>query len=336
MATIDSGSIIQSRFIGSPISVPVTASNPAGNVAFHRVRLQVKITDAAGVITIGDVEFESSKPANNQQTVWFDISSAFIAYVDGYIPSPTTFAYPSLTARIEAYDDYLIDGISYEGQDASGEVVVSGKYIGALTDRERGAGVSNTWSEPERYGRKPVTSPEIVFVGKSILRPGALMDGLSPLAPSVEAISVVSGADQSHNCYGITAPRDGYEIRFVNSLGVHENIFVSRISEKEVNIDSEKYVIARQESLTIFSRGTTQKQNDYETWAFSSGAIDEAWASWFIHEFLMAERVWIYINGMWIPCHTMPEENVTLLNRENASLLEVQFKLQMDINGSPM
>ena len=233
MATIDSGSIIQSRFIGSPISVPVTSANPQGNVTFHRVRLKVKITEPPlnRIVSDNDAEFEFTKPCGNSQMVWFDISSAFLAYVDTYVPSPTAFAYPSLTAKIEAVDDYLIDGISYEGQSSSGEVVVSGKYIGALTDRERGAGISNVWYEPERYGRKPATSPEIVFVGKSILRPGALMDGLSPLAPSVEAISIVSGgADLLHNCYAITAPRDGYEIRFINSLGVHENIFVSRHS----------------------------------------------------------------------------------------------------------
>lgn len=336
MATINTGNIIQSRFIGSPISVPVTVGNPSGNVTFHRVRMKIKVTDDAGVITTGDAEFESSKPVTNNQTVWFDISSAFIAYVDGYIPSPTTFSYPSLTAKIEAVEDYLIDGISYEGVSSSGEKTVSGMYIGALTDRERGAGISNSRYEPERYGRKPATSPEIVFIGKSILRPGALMDGVSPLAPSVEAISVVSGADQSYNCYGITAPRDGYEIRFINSLGVHENIFVSRLTEKEVHIDSEKYVIAREETLTRFSRGTIAKQNDYETWKFSSGPLDEAWVSWYIHEFMMAKWVWIYINGMWIPCHTKPEESITLVNRENASMMEVQFDLEMDINGSPL
>ena len=332
MATINTGNIIQSRFIGSPISVPVTVGNPSGNVTFHRVRLKIKVTDDAGVITTGDAEFESSKPVTNNQTVWFDISSAFIAYVDGYIPSPTTFSYPSLTAKIEAVEDYLIDGISYEGVSSSGEKTVSGKYIGALTDRERGAGISSAWSEPGRYSRKPTTSPEICFTGKNLIYP--VTTGVN--APSVTTPTITAGLNATYNYYGITAPRDGYEIRFINSLGVHENIFVSRLTEKEVHIDSEKYVIAREETLTRFSRGTIAKQNDYETWKFSSGPLDEAWASWYIHEFLMAKWVWIYINGMWIPCHTKPEESITLVNRENASMMEVQFDLEMDINGSPL
>ena len=334
MATIDSGSIIQSRFIGSPISVPVTAANPAGNVAFHRVRLKVKITEPSinRIISPLDAEFEFSKPVANNQTAWFNLSSSFMAYIDSYIPDPTTFAYPSLTAVIEAVDDYLIDGISYEGQNSSGEVIVSGKYLGALTDRERGAGINGTWSEPGRYSRKPVSSPEICFTGKSLIYPGTT--GVN--APAVTTPTVEAGANVTYNYYGITAPRDGYEIRFINSLGVHENIFVSRLSGKEVNINTDNYVIARQESLTRFSRGVTDKQNDYEIWAFSSGPLNEAWASWYIHEFLTAKWVWIYINSMWIPCHTMPDESNTLMNRENAGLLEVIFKLKMDINGSPL
>lgn len=332
MATINPGGIIQSRFIGSPISVPVTASNPSGNVTFHRVRLKIMVADAAGVITADAVELEFSKPVSNLQTVWFDVSSAFRAYVDGFIPMPTVFEYPSLTATIEAFDDYLIDGISYEGQDSSGEYTISGKYIGALTDRERGGGITEYWSEPERYSRKPVTCPEICFIGKSMIYPGTT--GIN--APAVTVHTIEAGANTTYNYYGTDTPRRGYEIRFINSLGVHENIFVSRLSGKDVNINTEKYVIARQESLTRFSRGTTVKQNDYETWKFSSGALDEAWASWFIHEFLMAKWVWIYINGMWIPCHTIPDENTTLVNEEDASLIEVQFAIQMDINGSPL
>lgn len=345
MATIAEGSIIQSRFIGSPISVPVTASSPTGNVTFHRVRLKVTVGDGGSVITTGDVDFEFSAPCKNNETVWFDISSAYRAFADSYGPTPTAFSYPRLTASIEAVDDYMIDGVSYEGVSSSGQKTVSSKYLGALTDKERGYGTSNSWSEPARYSRKPTSSPEICFYhpnaqGQSDGTVKHLSAGTTGVnAPSVSQVTVPVGSPTGQNpanIYGIPYPPDGHEIRFINSLGVHENIFVSGLPTKEVNITTDKYTIARQETLTQFSRGLTVKQNDYETWTFSSGPLDEQWASWYIHEFLMARWVWISIGGAWVPCHVLPEETTTLISREKAQMLEVQFKLQLDINGSPL
>ena len=346
MATIVEGSIIQSRFIGSPISVPVTASSPAGNVTFHRVRLKVTVGDGGGVITTGDVEFEFSTPCKNNETIWFDISSAFRAFADAYDPMPAAFSYPSLSAIIEAVEDYMIDGVSYEGVSSSGQKTVSGKYLGGLTDKERGFGTSNSWSEPARYSRKPTTSPEICFyhptaqgqsdgTSKHLLA-GATITSTTPVAPAVTAVSVLVGAANGNNIYGIPYPEDGHEIRFINSLGVHENIFVAGLPTKEVSITTEKYTIARQETITKFSRGLAVKQNDYEMWTLSSGPLDEAWVSWFIHEFLMARWVWISIGDAWVPCHILPEETTTLVSRIKALPYEVQFKIQLDINGSPL
>ncbi|MBR6275944.1 MAG: hypothetical protein IKR31_03295 [Prevotella sp.] len=342
MATIPPGSIQQSRFIGTPIMVPVQADSPVGNVTFHRVRLKVTVGDGGGAITQNDAEFEFSTPVSNGEVTWFDISSAFRAFADTYSPTPTAYTYPQLAANLNACDDYMIDGVSYEDMSPSETVQVTGKYLGALTDRERGAGVTGQWSEPARYSRKPTTSPEICYYKPNAqgqpegsskhLQPG--ITGINP--PSVTAVTVPKGFAVGSNIYGIPAPQFGHEIRFINSLGVHENIFVSGLPTKEVNITTEKYTIARQETLTSFSRGLAMKSNDYETWQFSTGPLDEAWTSWYIHEFLMARWVWIDINGLWIPCHVLPEETTTIVSREKAEMLEVQFKLQLDINGSPL
>ena len=333
MATINQGSIIQSRFIGSPIVVPVTASSPAGNVTFHRVRLKVTVGDGGGVVPSNDAQFEFSIPCSkNGETVWFDISSAFRAFADTYNPMPTSFSYPRLAATMEAVEDYMIDGVSYEGQSSSGTATVSGKYMGALSDKDRGFGVSGSWSEPSRYSRKPTTSPQIAYTGKSLLVAGAT--GTS--APSVSSHTVADGANDGYNCYGIMEPADGHEIRFINTLGVHENVFVAGLPTREVSITTDKYTIARQETLTKFSRAIAVKYGDRETWTFSSGPLDEAWVSWYIHEFLMASWVWMDINNIWIPCHVLPEEQVTLVQHDKTDMLEVMLALKLDINGSPL
>ena len=333
MATIPSGSIQQSRFIGTPIMVPVQAASPAGNVTFHRVRLKVTVGDGGGAIAQNDAEFEFSTPVSNGEVVWFDISSAFRAFADAYSPTPTAYVYPHLAANLNACDDYMIDGVSYEDMSPSATVQVTGKYLGALTDRERGAGISNQWSEPARYSRKPTSSPEIVYAGKTILRP--VSTGTNP--PGVDAIVVsTEGVDPAYDCYAISQPPHGHEIRFINSLGVHENIFVAGLPTRVVNITTDQYTIARQETITKFSRAIAVKYGDRETWTFSSGPLDEEWVSWYIHEFLMASWVWIDINDMWIPCHVLPEEQVTLVQHDKTDMLEVILALKLDINGSPL
>jgi hypothetical protein len=50
----------------------------------------------------------------------------------------------------------------------------------------------------------------------------------------------------------------------------------------------------------------------------------------------MARWVWIDINNIWIPCHVLPEEQVTLVQHDKTDMLEVMLALKLDINGSPM
>lgn len=343
MATIPSGSIQQSRFIGTPIMVPVQAASPAGNVTFHRVRLKVTVGDGGGAIVQEDAEFEFSTPVGNGEVAWFDISSAFRAFADAYSPTPTAYTYPHLAATLNACDDYMIDGVSYEDVSPSATVQVTGKYLGALTDRERGAGITDQWSEPARYSRKPTSSPEICFYhpnqqGESDGTVKHLLPGTTGVnAPSVSQVAVPVGSGiAAANIYGIPYPPHGHEIRFINSLGVHENIFVAGLPTRAVNITTDQYTIDRQETLTKFSRAIAVKYGDRETWTFSSGPLDEAWVSWYIHEFLMASWVWIDINNMWIPCHVLPEEQVTLVQHDKTDMLEVMLALKLDINGSPL
>ena len=68
----------------------------------------------------------------------------------------------------------------------------------------------------------------------------------------------------------------------------------------------------------------------------TSGAIDQAWASWFIHELLMAEEAWVLAGGIWLRCHILPDESITLEDRTKAAPYEVQITIQMDIKGSTM
>jgi len=140
-----------------------------------------------------------------------------------------------------------------------------------------------------------------------------------------------------HEIYVVERPTNGYDLRFVNSMGCLESVCVTSLVKKEVDINTESYTIARQETLKKFSRVLAVKSENHETWSLASGPLDEAWASWYIHEFLMAKLMWIGIiknsQTIWVPCHVLPEETTMLIDKVKASMMSIEFKVQLDIYG---
>ena len=326
------------QFLHSPVVFQAAPTGSGINGTFYRLKVKL-YAELVGYI---NAEFDFSIPIETKyvngsltaQNALFDISSALQAVAEKWQPdAPSTLpnSYPEVKYYMTAHEEWMVDGAIYSSDAARFPASSRNTmYMGALTDRERLSSAI-----PAKYGRKPTSSREICFIGSRVIVPGPTSG-----APSI--IHCVAGepSDASVfntlNYYAIHPPLDGYEIRFINSLGVHENVFVYGLPKKETHITTEQYVIARQETLTQFSRGLAIKKNDYETWHLSSGPIDEEWASWYIHEFLMLRWIWIRINNHWTPCHVLPDETTLLNDRINPSRHEVQFKLQLDINGSPL
>lgn len=318
MAVINT--ITGSKFAGCPVMVEVVSGSIDSKATFHRVRI---------VATVGNNQFEFSKPVGNDSQYDFDVSSALWAVLERHEYQADQLGnYPAVSLSVVAYDDYLLDGEEkHFGPSTSAD---GGQfYLGRLTDRERLTG-----ERPLTYSRKPKTSPEICFAGNPHLIPSPMSS-----SPSVETINVPdgspSGAFDGVNIYGIAQSADGFELRFINSLGVHENVFVTCLRQTDVNIKTDFYTKAVQETLTKFSRGVTRKQNDYETWRMSSGPIDRAWQQWWLHEPLMAKWAWLNVDARWLPVHIIPEETTKGIDRTKGDALTVEFTLRFDINGSP-
>lgn len=316
MASIDP--VSGTKFIGNPIVVPVTPGGVPAKATFHKVRLEV--------ITGGQT-FTFSSLVNGLPVVNFDVSSALRAISD--IDTPTamgTNSYPSYSFTMNAYDDYLEEGIEQKGKNAVTGSVGGSFYRGALTDRERLAGILS----PSSFSRKPFSSsPEVVHIGKTWVAGG------TGSSPSAQVVDITASTAATTQYYPIAAPRDSYELRFINSLGVHESLHVQCLIGGETNITTDRHVIARQETVTQFSRGVSIKQNDHERWKMSSGPLDRAWQQYYLHEPLMARWAWLKVDGQWLPVHILPDETVPGIDRQKASLLEVPFTIEFDINGSP-
>ena len=161
---------------------------------------------------------------------------------------------------------------------------------------------------------------------------------IGPKSASSTQSTVGAATVGGHDIYAIDRPANGYELRFINGMGVMESVHVTAYAKKESNIHTEKHTVARRETLKKFSRTMTVKTEDYETWTLTSGSLDEDWVSWYVHEFLMAQVMWISIirnsTVTWLPCHVLPEETTILRDEEKASMMSVVFRVQLDINGS--
>lgn len=349
MATIING-VNGSPLFGSPLNVSITADSPAGDITFHQVKLTVTAHIQNG--TARDYEF--ARPVRNGETVLIDICTALQAAFSAYVYESTPpGAYPYVAFSLKAWDEYVLNGESHTTTAA--ELGGMRALAGAFSDMERliaGDGGRAT----AKFSRKPNTSPEIVMVGEQYVHAvdmevtiGNITHGQQSAVTNIttEGMLTIDG----RQVYAVAAgDTDRYQFRFINGLGAMESVSVKVLRTSETNITSEKRVISRHETFGTFSRGTTKKQNDHETWRMTSGPVDEAWQSWFIHEFLMTEIAWVLVNGqwsmingqwsmvngVWVPCHIVTDETVSGISREKADMLQVDFSVELDIDGSPM
>lgn len=349
MATITT-QVSGSPMIGNPIVYNVKAGTYA-NPVFHRVKVAVVAEMQGGSYQ----EIEMSSPANEGENVRFDISSALRAIAEQYEYEPDNITsgyiqYPYVQYYLKAWDEYMINGVSQKSDpDYFPDNYESAPFralLGSYSDMERM--LAGDTKQASKFTRKPQTSPEVVRVGDVVLRPEQLADPVHSLnitrGPRSMVYTITNEGLQTvgnTQVYALpSATQDYYQLRFINSLGVHETIGIRTLRKSESNITTNQYTDARQETFGRMSRGMATKQNDYEIWQMTSGPLDEAWASWFVHELLMTEKAWIKIptanSSIWVACHVIADETVETINRQEASMIEVPFKLQMDVRGSLM
>lgn len=331
-----------SPLIGSPIVYGVTAASLTNldTVTFHRVK--VKVT--AGLQGGSCRDIVMSSPVEDGERIMIDISSALRAVADDYEYSVVPPAsYPYIGFSLEAWDEYMQNGEIHENV---GVVKNDGgrALMGGYSDLDRilSGGSKTTKS----FTRKPQNSPEIVVEDEEYIYPqdmectiGNIKKGPTSVVQTIVVndnnpvgVRMIGGREvfvsEKYNS-------DRYQFRFINSLGCMESIGVCSLASAKIKIDKDEYSCSIPETFGKFSRGYITKSNDYEEWAMSSGPLNKEWQQWFLHEFLMAKWVWILIADYWLPCHIVPEDTITGIDRTNSNLLSVSFSVRLDINGSP-
>lgn len=352
-----------SAFIGNPITIKITpdAISEEG-LSFHRVIINV----------VAALHFEDSSKTDTDYTIIkmsddvkgktesiTDISSALRTVADKYEYSAEPTSFPNVKWRVEAYEEYMKNGVIttgdkayFPGKNADDEIIYYYGLMGGFSDMERlkaaSAGVATL--RVKNLTRKPNTIAEVICKGESYVYPVALKDNTHPngyLIPDVTdaifAKSVkVTPATTGYHTYGDrkiyvreSHSEDRYQIRFVNGLGCLESINVNSYISEEVAFTTNNYSISTPESFSSFARRVARKSGNKPTLYLSSGPVDKLWQQWFLHELLMTDCAWILINGIWVRASVLPEETVAGINRKDKNMLEVAFKMELDINGSP-
>lgn len=365
-----------SPLIGSPIVLRVTPAPYSDSHTFHRVIARVYAgletdEDYTPLEFSMPVETKPSGQSYATQPALFDISSALQAVADKYEYEATPPSrYPYIKFRVEAWDEWMVDGtlvprqgiVEWPSPVIDNHRFYAYAFMGAWTDLERlGAGVDQQgveYLDTEHMSRKPNSTPEVVFIDTAFIYPadfqrsifdtdrmsgdatpefisGAPTDGPKSLSntPDSEGAVTVGG----HNLYVIDKPLNGYLLRFVNGMGCLESLCVTSLVKREAKNKTTTYNTAKIETLKNFSRSVTINNDGPETWYLTSGALDREWASWYVHEFLNAKQMWIWLSSQWIPCHIVSsEEAIEIEDRSTANPQEVQFRIELDINGAPI
>lgn len=325
-----------SPLCGSPIIVAVTADSPGSKATFHRLKLVVK----AALQTNSDYEdYVLSWPASDGEVLKFDISSALRSELKEYEYSPLTSSgtMPYIKYTLQAYDEWMIDGIVYEKQNVRDYGGYLFALAGAFTEVERY--LSNASKNVTKFSRKPATG-EVCNLGDIYLSPAtpsSLITFASQLesGPTVEIFNLQEkGAKTIHNrTIYVEENPDRWLFQFINGLGVIETASCLTLEALQYEFKNERNVL---NSFRSFKPQATRKMSRYtsgQIYEMSTGPVTREWADWYCNEFLCCPASWVRINGKWFPCTIEPDEEVDIYDRTGGSFISITFTMRPDLSG---
>lgn len=336
---ITSGSLL----IGNPIMVSVTAERGLSNATFHRVKLIVKAALSPDFI---EEEYPLSAPANSNEVVEFDISTSLRSVAAKYKYNHVTGSkiYPFLSYTLEAYDEYMLNGILYEtGRMIYNNGAKSYALMGAFTARERYI-TSEETKAVTTFTRKP-NYGEICAVNELFIYPRKINASLDittvlEIGQQTLATSLTGSGAQTYEgrtIYVDPNAKNRILFQFVNGYGVVETISAEMLEEVGSSGETEVDVITAPSSFNK-PRSEVARRSDRRTvYKCSSGYVNKEWAEWWVTEFLGGDafrrsghsQCWVFLGGNWLPCTVVPDDDITLYNRSKPGLIHVDFEVRV-------
>lgn len=338
--SLTTGSILN----GNPITVSITPSAIQGTTTFHRIILEVLCGITSG--NYETIQFSASVN-NNNDAVSIDISSALRIFKDTYEYSYMTTTFPVVNFQLAAYDEYMLNGTVKQTSKIyfPSEYSVYSTIFGAFSDLQRIT--SGATKAVKVLTNKPTSLPQIVKVGETFVYPknyttdqtlansGSLQNPQSQIITiSTEGMQTISGMP----VYALSAnnTQERIQFRFINAYGVLESISIPKAYKYNVEMQSEKYIKAVTSAFNKVSHTVVKKTPGTEIWNLSTGALNEDWMRWYLHDFILSENIWMKVNNNWLRVFIVPEETQVIRDTTTDELMALNFSVQFDISGSPI
>jgi len=347
--TLDSGSPL----IGSPVIYKVQASDLSvghPNLTFHRVIVEITV-DCDGFSTQTYLFSEPVQTEGSSTYVYIDISSALRAFADSFVyehQTSGTVSYPVMAVKVKAWDEFMSNGIlttNYQPYQEGGNDWLTRYFImGAFTDRERisggkGRGVATLTRKPATGEVVPNTGVYVSPSAYSFTEESFFAGDTEPAAPATTVTDLseqTAGQPFTLNGRSIYVDQQGLpftHFQFVNGYGVIESAFAVTYPDESITKSVKEYVMTVPMQFNKINRNVARKVASRHTFKMSSGYVTAAWQRWWQEEFLNTSQAWVLMDGAWLPCSIIPDEDTAGINQADDKLPEVLFTMKLNIEG---
>lgn len=309
-------------FSGDPVVVSAVPNSFTEGSIFRQIVVDVQC-DIMPISGNRSFQFVVAAIDNNKEVI-LDISSALRStlsqwqYDASSVVDGARITYPYLQFYVTAHErEMTADGkvIDYSPtKEPSGEGVSFKSYLGRVGEYAR-------WNGIKPDGRKFSSKP-----AGEVFASGQLMC-LATLAESGVTTTVAAA--------GTNYSSERKVFLFVNSYGVFETISVLTNESMSYEVSSTRLALSQPPSYIAKPAVSTHKQGGGAVWQMSSGYVNCDWADWFASEFLTARQYWMWHDGKWLPVVVEPDgDTVTVVDRNDPSLLSVNFTVRSAVSGS--
>lgn len=339
-------------FSGSPVVVDISGMEWNDTSPFNIIRCFIK--DSNGKL-IGDFHADTG----GQTEISFDIESALRAlWADYDFADEVKMANAALTATSVAGQSFLrkyrtysmdvqlewLDATDNEPDNTGLSNIGGGRcMIGSLTEWERynigakeNADASHWEHSNPRNGdasTKPRTTPE--RVGED-----SITSWVDVSNEGTTSVFYPAKAPVSADSTGAHAPivlRDSQPYQdfiFVNRRGAVETASALCLDSMDIDIDVDTYNRIERPSFQPTRSIFTLASGGRRSWAMSSGFVTRDWAAWFTQDFLQAQRVWMLLDGKYVPVTINPsKKSIDIYDKTKQQMAHVDFTVTLALEG---
>ena len=132
----------------------------------------------------------------------------------------------------------------------------------------------------------------------------------------------------------------GHALRSLEGIKV-ESISAESLESIESSGTTETIAVTAPASFKGVNRLAVQKSGRRSKYKLSTGYISKEWALWWLTEFFgsdnfrntLTHSCWMKIDGHWIPCVAVLDDDVSLYDRTKKDMIRIDFTVHLALDG---